>query len=221
MHIAHYIDHTILKPEATAAEIRQLCEEAVAAGFAAVCVPPYYVPVATAMLVGIAPVKVATVIGFPFGYSSISAKIAEIEKAIADGADELDMVSNIAALKNGDWDYLTQEIMDCIVPVKLTGKSIKIIVESGVLTVEELERCCALYGNFGIDFMKTSTGYAATGATVEAVRTMRRLLPESIGIKASGGIRSYAFAKELIDAGATRIGASAGLQIVREAIVAD
>ncbi len=126
------------------------------------------------------------------------------------------MVINFAALKNGDWDYLKQEIISCITPIKEAGRQIKIIVESGILTQAELERCCALYGSFDIDFMKTSTGYAATGATVEAVETMRRLLPERIAIKASGGIRTFRFAKQLIDAGATRIGASAGLRIVEE-----
>jgi deoxyribose-phosphate aldolase len=216
MNIASYIDHTILKPETTAADILKLCSEATEAQFAAVCVPPYYVAMANALLAG-GPVRLATVVGFPFGYHCLASKIAELEKAIADGADELDMVINIAALKNGDWDYLTQEITDCIVPVKQAGKKIKIIVESGVLTNEELEKCCALYGTFGIDYMKTSTGYAVTGATVEAVAAMRRFLPERIGIKASGGIRSYAFALELINAGATRLGASAGLQLLHEA----
>jgi len=220
MNIAAYIDHTILKPEITIADISKLCEEAIGAEFAAVCVPPYYVTNATAFCAG-TEVKVTTVIGFPFGYQSIAAKIAEIEKAIADGADELDMVINIAALKNSDWDYLTQEITDCMVPVKQAGKIIKVIVESGILTMEELVKCCSLYGNYSIDFMKTSTGYAAVGATVEAVKTMRRLLPDTIEIKASGGIRSYAFAQELIDAGATRLGCSAGLQILNEAKAAE
>jgi deoxyribose-phosphate aldolase len=220
MNIASYIDHTILKQETTIEDITKLCKEAIDAQFAAVCVPPYYVTNATALCAG-TEVKVATVIGFPFGYQSIASKITEMEKAIADGADELDMVINIAALKSGDWDYLTQEITDCIVPVKQAGKVIKVIVESGILTEEELEKCCSLYGNYSIDFMKTSTGYAPVGATVEAVKTMRKLLPETINIKASGGIRTYAFAKELIDAGATRLGCSAGLLILNEAKAAE
>lgn len=220
MNIASYIDHTVLKPETTYADVEKLCREAIEAQFAAVCVPPYYVTNATALLAGQS-VKVATVISFPFGYQSISSKIAELEKAIADGADELDMVINIAALKSGDWYYLTQEITDCIVPVKQAGKVIKVIVESGILTEEELEKCCTLYGTFSIDFMKTSTGYASVGATVDAVKTMRRLLPDTIAIKASGGIRTYAFAKELIDAGATRIGCSASMQILNEAKMAE
>lgn len=221
MNIATYIDHTMLKPEATAADIARLCAEAIDAGFAAVCVPPYYVPVATALLAGIPAVKVATVIGFPFGYSSIAAKIAEVEKAVADGVDELDMVINLAALKNGDYDYLSQEITDVIAVVKTAGKRIKVIVESGILTDTELDHCCALYGAFAIDFMKTSTGYAAVGATLEAVRTMRRLLPTAIGIKASGGIRDFAFARALVDEGATRIGCSAGVKIMQQAAEAE
>lgn len=215
MNIATYIDHTLLKAEATAPAIGQLCLEATAAGFKAVCVPPYYISLANNILDG-SGVKTATVIGFPFGYSSISAKVAEIFDALAQGADELDMVINIAALKNGNWSFLEQEIAACIRPVKDAGKTLKVIVESGILSDEELEQCCALYGGTDIDYLKTSTGYAAQGASVKAVETMRRLLPPHIAIKASGGIRSFSFAQELIAAGATRIGCSAGLQILEE-----
>jgi deoxyribose-phosphate aldolase len=217
MNIAAYIDHTILKPTTTAADIKKLCNEAAEQHFAAVCVPPYYVADAKKLLDG-TEVKVATVIGFPFGYSAVAAKVAEIHEAIKDGADELDMVHNIAALKNGDWSYLEQEITACIAPIHKAGKVIKVIVESGVLTDEELIKCCALYAKQSIDFMKTSTGYAETGATIHAVRLMRAHLPAQIAIKASGGIRNFAFAKELVDAGATRIGCSASIQIVKESV---
>lgn len=216
LHIAAYIDHTILKPSATNADIEKLCAEAATHHFAAVCVPPYYIRMAKRLLEGTA-VKTATVIGFPFGYSTRNAKMAEIAEAITDGADELDMVHNIAAVKNGDWLVLKEEIKTCTEMIHRAGRQIKVIIESGILTDEEIIKCCEVYAPYHIDFMKTSTGYAEAGASVHAVQLMRSHLPESIAIKASGGIRNFAFAKELIEAGATRIGASAGIQLIQEA----
>lgn len=215
MNIASYIDHTILKPTTTIAEVDKLCDEAIAHGFAAVCVPPCYVFHAREKTKE-TPVKVATVIGFPFGYSSTVSKLQEIINAIENGADEVDMVHNIAAVKNGDWKFLEEEMKACLEATHEGGKQLKVIVESGVLTDEELIKCCEIYAPLGIDFMKTSTGYAEVGATVQAVKIMRSHLPESIAIKASGGIRGYTFAKELIDAGATRLGCSASIAIVNE-----
>jgi deoxyribose-phosphate aldolase len=158
----------------------------------------------------------ATVIGFPLGYNTTAAKLEEINQAIADGADELDIVHNVLAVKAGDWLYLEAETRACIQLAHSAGKRIKIIVESGVLTDDELEKCCALYVQLRPDFLKTSTGYAETGATIHAVRLMRAHLPANIDIKASGGIRNFKFAKELIDAGATRLGCSASVDIVKE-----
>jgi deoxyribose-phosphate aldolase len=160
-------------------------------------------------------VKTATVIGFPFGYAAIEAKIAESVLAMVDGADELDMVINLIALKNNDWQYLANEITHILPVVKQQNKVIKIIIESGILTDEEIMRCCELYGAAGVDFLKTSTGYAEKGATIEAVRLMRKHLPHDIQIKASGGIRSYSFAKQLIEAGATRLGCSNSVSIIK------
>ena len=220
MNIASYIDHTLLRPDATSAEIKTLCEEAVTAAFAAVCVPPTYVREAAAAMAG-SGVKVATVIGFPFGYHLPSVKAAEAELAILSGADELDMVINLGALKNGDFRTLEVEIRELLEVAKLSSRKLKVIIESGILTSGELQRCCELYGRFNIDFLKTSTGYAATGATVAAVRTMKALLPPHIAIKASGGIRSYAFATALIAAGATRLGCSASMHILQEAAAAE
>lgn len=217
MNIASYIDHTILKPTATVKDIEQLCKDAITYQFAAVCVPPCYVHVAKE-LTKESTVKVATVIGFPFGYSSTVSKGQEIVNALENGADELDMVHNIAALKNGDWQFLEEEMKACLELVHEKGMKLKVIVESGSLTDNELIKCCEIYAPLGIDFMKTSTGYAEVGATVHAVKIMRTHLPETIEIKASGGIRNFAFAKELIDAGATRIGCSASIAIVKESI---
>lgn len=213
MTLAPYIDHTILKPTTTLGEVEKYCAEACEYGFAAVCIPPPFVRQVTALLQG-SGVKTATVIGFPFGYSAVEAKVAEILLAMVDGADELDMVINLLALKNGDWEYLAGEIGAILPLAHGKGKVLKVIVESGILTREELLRCCTLYGAAGIDYLKTSTGYAETGATVEAVDLMRKNLPSTVQVKASGGIRSFAFAKALIDAGATRLGTSAGVAIV-------
>ncbi len=213
MPLNKYIDHTILKPTCLVADIHILCEEAKQFDFAAVCVPPNFVKLAKELVAGSA-VKVATVISFPFGYSATEAKIAEIILAMVDGADELDVVANISAIKNGDWSAIADEINHIMPIIRSKGKAIKIIIESGVLTDDEIIKCCDIYGIAGIDFLKTSTGYAEKGASVEAVSLFRKHLPESVQIKASGGIRDYETAKKMIDAGATRIGCSAGVAII-------
>jgi deoxyribose-phosphate aldolase len=188
MIINHYIDHTILKPVTVIAQIKNVCAEAKQYEFAAVCVPPLFVKKSKELLDG-SEVKVATVIGFPFGYSAIEAKLAEILLAIVDGADELDVVINFTAIKNNDWLYAANEINHLMPVIKKKDKVIKVIIESGVLTQDELLKCCELYGAAGIDYLKTSTGFAEKGATVEAVKTMRQNLPEHVQIKASGGIK--------------------------------
>lgn len=216
MQIAHYIDHTVLKPTTLLADIEKICAEALQYQFAAVCVPPLFVKKAVSLLTG-TPVKVATVIGFPFGYSAIEAKVAETILAIIDGADELDLVINISAIKNNDWVFLASELNAILSIVRKRAKIIKIIIETGLLTDEEMIKCCDLYGASGVDFMKTSTGYAATGATVAAVQLLRKHLADQVQIKASGGIKTYDFARQLIEAGATRIGCSNSIAIVNEA----
>jgi deoxyribose-phosphate aldolase len=218
--VHQYIDHTILKPTCLVADIQKLCDEAKQYQFAAVCVPPNFVKLAKELVNGTA-VQVATVIGFPFGYSATEAKIAEIILAMVDGADELDVVANISAIKNGDWMAIADEINHIMPIVRSKGKKIKVIIESGVLTDEEIIKCCDIYGVAGIDYLKTSTGYAEKGASVEAVQLFRKHLPDAVQIKASGGIRDYATAKQMIDAGATRIGCSAGVAIVKGAQMAD
>lgn len=217
MNIAAYIDHTVLKPTTTIADIEKLCAEAKEYGFAAVCVPPLFVKKAKELTAG-SNVLVATVIGFPFGYSAIEAKLAETVLAIVDGADELDVVINISAIKNNDWQYLAKEINTIMPIIRKSEKVIKIIIESGILTDEEIIRCCDIYGAAGVDFMKTSTGYAEKGATIEAVQLLRKHLAEAVKIKASGGIKNYTFAAALIAAGANRLGCSSSIQIVKEAI---
>jgi deoxyribose-phosphate aldolase len=213
--VASYIDHTLLKATCRSADISQLCREAIEFKFAAVCVPPFLVKHAVEALKD-SPVKTATVIGFPMGYSSIDSKLSEIQTAILEGADELDTVINLIALKNGDWSYLEKEMLQQVELIHQKGKIVKVIVESGVLSKDDLTHCCHLYGRLGIDYMKTSTGYAEKGATVSDVQLMRSELPAEIKIKASGGIRHYPFAMQLIEAGADRLGCSASIQIVEE-----
>jgi deoxyribose-phosphate aldolase len=215
--IASYIDHTILKPTTTHAEIKKLSEEALQYQFAAVCIPPPLVNQAGDIVKG-SGIKVATVIGFPFGYSVAKAKLAEAEQALQDGADELDVVINLLALKGGVWNYLEKEMLPLLSLSHGRGKIVKVIIESGMLSDEEIIRCCSLYGNIGADFLKTSTGYAEKGASVEAVGLMREHLPPSVKIKASGGIRTYQFATQLLEAGADRLGCSASVEIVKSVV---
>jgi deoxyribose-phosphate aldolase len=229
INLASYIDHTVLKPTTTHIEIEKICKEAIERGFAAVCVPPPMVMRAVELVKGPAGpskggagghaemrgVKVATVIGFPFGYSTLRAKLAEVDQAIADRADELDIVINLIDLKAGNWPALEEEMKVLTERAHGAGRVVKVIIESGVLTDEEIIHCCELYARVGVDFLKTSTGYASTGATIAAVRLMRQHLPAGIRIKASGGIRDAVFARELIEAGADRLGCSASVEIVK------
>ncbi|MES1214526.1 MAG: deoxyribose-phosphate aldolase [Bacteroidota bacterium] len=214
MQIASFIDHTILKPTTTVADIEKLCLEAVEYQFAAVCVPPPFVK-RCKILLGPTDVKVATVVGFPFGYAATESKLAETLLALVDGADEIDMVINLVALKMNDTTFLENEVRILADTVHQKNKLIKVIIESGILSDEEIITCCRIFAPLGIDFMKTSTGYAEKGATVEAVQLMRKNLPLTVKIKASGGIRNYEFAKQLVDAGAERLGCSASVAIVK------
>jgi len=212
-----YIDHTVLKPTTLLSDVVRVCNEAKEYKFAAVCVPPLFVKKATEFLKD-SGVKVSTVTGFPFGYSAIEAKVAEIILAIIDGVDELDVVVNISAIKNNDWNFIGNEINTLMPIIKNKNKVIKVIIESGILTDDEIIKCCDIYGMAGVDFVKTSTGYAEKGASVHAVKLIRAHLSDHVQIKASGGIKSFSFAKDLIDAGATRIGSSAGVQLMQESL---
>ena len=214
MQLAPFIDHTTLKNVTTVAAIDRICNEALQFGFAAVCVPPYFVQDAKKLLDG-STVRVATVIGFPFGYHHYRAKAEEAAIALDEGADELDMVMNLAAFKSNDMAYVETEAGQLSGMTQNAGKTLKVIIESGLLSEEEIIRCCDLYQHYPVQFLKTSTGYAEKGATVEAVTLMRQHLPARIQIKASGGIKTAQFARELIQAGATRLGCSASVAIVQ------
>ena len=214
MSLARFIDHTILKNTTTAPEVAKICHEAMEWGFAAVCVPPYFVQDAKKNLQS-SPVHLATVIGFPFGYHHYETKLTEAKLAIEEGADELDMVINVAAFKSNDLAYVETEIGAISKLTSENSKTLKVIIESGVLSEEEIIKCCELYKHFPVQFLKTSTGYSEKGASVQAVQIMRSHLPQHIQIKASGGIKTAEFAQKLVAAGATRLGCSASIAIVQ------
>jgi deoxyribose-phosphate aldolase len=212
--LASFIDHTILKPEATAEQVMQLCDEARNYGFAAVCIPPCFVHQAKERLGPGTLVKVATVVGFPLGYQHSKVKFLETHQAIADGAEEIDVVMNISLFKSGMYDEVENELSDLAKFCHLKEAKLKVIIETALLTKEEIKKACALCVNAGTDYVKTSTGFASGGATVEDVMLMRSILPKSMKIKAAGGIRTIEDAEALIKAGADRLGCSASIQIV-------
>ncbi len=215
--LARMIDLTLLKPDATPEQIRKLCEDAREYGFVAVCINPTHVKLAAELLMG-SPVKVDTVVGFPLGATLPEVKAYEASLAIRDGAEEIDMVINIGALKAGDYDLVRGDIEAVVEACRQGGALCKVIIEAPLLTEEEKIKACELAKEAGADFVKTATGFGPGGATAEDVALMRRVVGEGMGIKAAGGIRSLKDAKAMIEAGATRIGASAGVKIVQEAL---
>jgi deoxyribose-phosphate aldolase len=208
-----YIEHTNLKPDCTQQEVIKLCEEAVDNGFYGVCVSPYFVQLAKKTIKK-SPTKIITVVGFPLGYSTVAAKVEETKKAIISGADEVDMVMNIAAFKSGDFVTVLNDIQAVTTACHLQNKIVKVIIETAYLNNQEIEKACRLCMDCEVDFVKTSTGFASIGATVEAVELMRKTLPAKIKIKAAGGIKDIAFAEKLINAGAVRLGTSSSLNLV-------
>ncbi|MFJ7975000.1 deoxyribose-phosphate aldolase [Peribacillus sp. JNUCC 23] len=210
--VANLIDHTLLKADATKAQIKQLCEEAREHHFASVCVNPTWVTYASELLAG-SDVVVCTVIGFPLGANTPETKAFETKNAIENGANEVDMVINIGALKDQDDELVERDIRAVIESSK--GKALsKVIIETSLLTEEEKIRACELAVKAGADYVKTSTGFSTGGATPEDIALMRKTVGPSIGVKASGGVRNTEDATKVIEAGATRIGASAGIAIV-------
>ena len=213
MDIAKYFDHTLLKPDAREADIRKLCEEAAYYGFASVCVNPDFVPLAHTLLDG-SGVKTCTVIGFPLGANSSKVKAYEASYAVSEGADEVDMVINISAAK--DHRYIEVEKDIRMVREAVPNALLKVIFETCLLTDEEIVECCLAAKRAQADFVKTSTGFSTGGATVHAVKLMRETVGPEMGVKASGGIHTKAEALAMIEAGATRIGASASVKIMKE-----
>ncbi|HYH04102.1 MAG TPA: deoxyribose-phosphate aldolase [Bacillota bacterium] len=213
--LAGMIDHTLLKPDATAAQINTLCQEALNYRFASVCVNPYWVPLARHLISPADTVKICTVIGFPLGANTTDTKVAEAQSAINAGATEIDMVINISALKDGDYRYVEQEIAKVVQTAKEKAL-VKVILETCYLNEAEKIKACEIVKTAGANFVKTSTGFGSGGATVADITLMRQTVGTEMGVKASGGIRDYATAAAMIQAGASRIGTSSGIQIVRQ-----
>jgi deoxyribose-phosphate aldolase len=216
LNIASMIDHTLLKPDATPDQIAQLCFEARKYGFASVCVNPGHVKLCADLLRG-SDAKVCTVIGFPLGATSPEAKVYETETALRDGATEIDMVINIGALKGADYTWVARDIRGVVETAHAAGAIVKVIIETSLLTDEEKIKACLLAKEADADFVKTSTGFAGGGATVEDVALMRRVVGPEMGVKASGGVHTFEEARSMVEAGATRIGASAGVKILQGA----
>lgn len=210
--LAKLIDHTLLSPDATRERIARLCQEAREYGFASVCVNPGWVKVAAQLLEG-SQVKVCTVIGFPLGATTTLAKVMETKDAIANGADEVDMVLNIGALKSGDEDWVREDIASVVKAAD--GRVVKVILETGLLTDEEKIKASLLAKEVGASFVKTCTGFGPGNATVEDIALLRKAIGNDMGIKASGGVRDYETACRMIEAGANRIGTSSGVAIVK------
>jgi deoxyribose-phosphate aldolase len=214
MGISRFIEHTNLSPVLVAQDIDQLVIEAKANNFIGVCVPPFWVKRA-AREIGDSDVQLVTVIGFPLGYQMTETKLTEIEKAIDDGADELDIVLNISAFKSG-MSWVKIELAKCAKLIHETGRLMKVIIETAYLTDDEIIIASKICADAGSDYVKTSTGFASAGAKINHIKLMRANLPSNVGIKASGGIRDLETVEAMIDAGADRIGASAGVQIMLE-----
>ena len=212
--LAAYIDHTLLKPEATAEQVATLCDEATTHGFKSVCVNSVFTAEAARNLAG-SSVMVCTVVGFPLGAMAAEAKAAETRIAIAAGAIEIDMVVAIGAVKSGDWQSVRHDIESVL--AACDGIPLKVIFETCLLSDEEIISLCQLCRELGVAFVKTSTGFNSGGATLETVALMRREVGADVGVKASGGVRDYATAVAMIDAGATRLGTSSGVAIVQGA----
>lgn len=208
------IDHTLLKPEATPAQVEKLCAEAAEYHFASVCVNPVYIPLAARLLDGTG-VKVCCVVGFPLGAIAPEQKAAEAASCAAMGAEELDMVIHVGAAKAGDWALVQRDIAGVVKAA--AGRTVKVIIETCLLTDEEKVKACEAAKAAGADFVKTSTGFSTGGATTHDIALMRKTVGPEMGVKASGGIRDYATAMAMIEAGANRIGASAGIEIMAAA----
>lgn len=215
--VARYIDHTLLKPDATRDEILRVCEEGARYSFASVCINPMWAREAACALRG-SGVKVCTVIGFPLGANAPDTKAYEARRAIFDGASELDMVINIGALKSGDYALVLRDIAGVVEVGREAGCLVKVIIETALLSEEEKIKACQMARDAGADFVKTSTGFSKGGATASDIALMRSVVGGEMGVKASGGVKDLKQAQEMIRAGATRIGASVGVKIVQEAI---
>ena len=214
--IASMIDHTLLKPEATQQDLGRICEEARQYSFASVCVNPCWVPLVAEQLQG-STVRVCTTVGFPLGANQTRIKVAEAGLALTQGAKEIDMVQNVGAMRSGDLDLVRQEIKELAELTHINGGILKVILETSLLTEAENVIACTIAMGEKADFVKTSTGFSSGGANVADVQLMRRIVGSKLGVKASGGVRTWAAFQEMAAAGANRIGTSSGVVILKEA----
>jgi deoxyribose-phosphate aldolase len=217
MNIEAYIEHSTLKPGTVTGDIESVCREALENKFGFVCVPPLYVKKAKSLTAGTG-IKICTVIGFPFGYSAIEAKVAEIVLAIIDGADEVELVINTGAVKNGDWQFLANEINTVMPLIRGKGKKITVILETGLMTVNEIISACDIYGAAGVDFIKAGTGFIDNDSVIENLKLIRMHLADAVKMKTAAGIKNYSFALDLIKAGANRLSCNNSVQLVQEAL---
>jgi deoxyribose-phosphate aldolase len=217
MILAEHIDHICLKPDTSIADVEKLCREAVDYKFKTICVPPLFVKIAKAFTAQ-TDVEVAAAIAFPFGYSAIEAKIAEIVLAIVDGADELEMVINAGAVKNSDWQFLASEINTIMPIVRGKGKAITVIFETGLMTDDEIIAACDVYGAAGVDFVKAGTGTMENALITDHVKLIRKHLAETIKIKVATDVKNYGEAKKLINAGGNRLSCNNSLELLQQAL---
>jgi deoxyribose-phosphate aldolase len=215
--LAKTIEHTVLRPDTTLSDVRRVCEEAQQHGFAGVCIPPLFVRDARRLLGDDSRIRVVTVVAFPMGYTAIAAKSEEIKRAIDDGADDVDTVINLAAVKSGNWNHVEHDIDSVARAAHMRGRKLKLILECGLLTEAEIRRLCDLAQEYRVTWLKTGTGFHGHPATAEMVGQLRGMAQPSIKIKASGGIRTAAAARALLEAGAERLGTSASLDLIKSA----
>ncbi len=213
--IAPFIEHTKLTPDCALSDVKRLCEEALEHQLGAVCIPPIFVREARRILGEAASVKLVTVVGFPMGYSCIASKSEEIRRAVEEGTDDVDAVVNIAAIKSGNWNYVRNDCDSMARATHLRGKTLKLILECGLLTREELEEACALAIEYGVEFVQAGTGFGPYPVTKDMVSAIRNIIPARMKVKACGGIDTVAIANELIAAGADRIGTANGLSFIK------
>lgn len=218
--LAKFIEHTILKPDCSVQDVRRLCEEALEYQFGGVCIPPLFVREARRILGEESKVRLATVAAYPMGYSAIAAKSEEIKRAIEEGADDIDGVINLAALKSDNWNHVANDIDSMARATHMRGRRLKLILECGLLTPADIRRVCEIAVEHKVEYVKTGTGFHGHPATPEMVRLLRAAAPAALKIKAAGGIRTRAEALALIEAGADRLGCSASLSLVERAVPA-
>ena len=211
-----FIEHTVLKPETTQSDVRKVCEEAIKYQFAGICVPPLYMRDSRRILGDGSKIKLATAIGFPMGYSAIAAKIEEIKRAIDEGADEIDAVINISAVKSGAWTHVEHDIDSLARATHMRGRTLKLVLECGFLSEEDIIKLCQLAKREKVEYLSTGTGFLGHPATTAMIQMLKKHADPSIKIKAAGGIRTSSTAKELIDAGADRLASSSAIDLVKK-----